>query len=66
MSGGYLKDGLEEFEHQVVIFTFKGPIGQEVCREWNKEIVRLKKLLADKAIGVTLEGELTPKAFQGP
>ena len=27
MSGGYIKDeGLETGEHQVVIFTFKGPI----------------------------------------
>lgn len=66
MSGGYLKDGLKEFEHQVVIFTFKGPIDQEACREWNKEINRLKKFLGDQAIGVTITGEKTPDAFQGP
>jgi hypothetical protein len=66
MSGGYLKDGLADFEHQVVIFTFKGPIDQAVCKEWNQQIKALKKSLGDKAIGVTLAGEKTPDAFKRP
>jgi hypothetical protein len=66
MSGGYLKDGLKDFEHQVVIFTFKGPITQTTCDEWNTTIKRLKKLLGEKAIGVTITGEKTPVPFQVP
>jgi hypothetical protein len=62
MSGGYLKDGLKAGEHQVVIFTFKGEIDAPTCREWNKEILRLKKLdaLKNNLISVTLNGEKTP------
>jgi hypothetical protein len=66
MSGGYLKDGLGEFEHQVVIFTFKGPIDQAKCKEWNQQIKALKNKLGDQAIGVTLAGENTPDAFKKP
>jgi hypothetical protein len=66
MSGGYLKDGLEEFEHQVVIFTFKGPIDQATCREWNQQIKALKESLGPNAIGVTLAGEKTPESFRRP
>ena len=64
MSGGYLKDGLKEFEHQVVIFTFKGPIDLPTCQNWNKEIDVLKNSFGDKLIAVTLAGEDTPGKFQ--
>ena len=64
MSGGYLKDGLKAFEHQVVIFTFKGPIDLATCQSWNQEIHELKKSFGDKLIAVTLVGENTPEKFQ--
>jgi len=66
MSGGYLKDGLKEFEHQVVIFTFKGPIDQAKCDEWNRQIKALKSSLGNNAIGVTIDGLPTPDALRRP
>ena len=44
MSGGYLNDGLAEFEHEVIIFTFKGPIDAATCQEWNRQITILKRI----------------------
>jgi hypothetical protein len=64
MSGGYLKDGLEEFEHQVVIFTFKGKLDQQKCKRWNLAINALKQDLGDKMMGVTLAGLDTPDEFK--
>lgn len=66
MSGGYLKEGLKAGEHQVVIFTFKGPIDQATCRRWNLQIDDLKRLLGDSAIGVTINGLDTPDTFKKP
>jgi hypothetical protein len=66
MSGGYLKEGLKAGEHQVVIFTFKGPISAATCRRWNLQIDDLKRLLGDSAIGVTIQGLDTPDAFKKP
>lgn len=64
MSGGYLKDGLKEWEHQVVIFTFKGPIDQAKCREWNLQINNLKQSLGNNVMGVTMAGLDTPAEFK--
>ena len=66
MSGGYLKDGLKAGEHQVIIFTFKGEIDQPKCKEWNQQILRLKKLLGNNVIGVTVDGLPTPPSLMTP
>ena len=66
MSGGYLKDGLKEFQHQVVIFNFKGPIDAVKCKEWNRAISNLKQSFGDNVIGVTLAGLDTPDEFKNP
>jgi hypothetical protein len=61
MSGGYVHDeGLDPGEHQVVIFTFKGPITSAEADLWNRQILALKERLQDKVMGVTLDGENTP------
>ena len=63
MSGGYLKDGLKLGDHQIVIFTFKGPIELPKCQNWNQEIDALKQIIGEKVIAVTLAGESTPQEF---
>ena len=65
MSGGYLRDGLETNEQQIVIFTFKGPIDQTKTKEWNDRINALKQTLGkDKVVGVTFDGKTTPDLFR--
>jgi hypothetical protein len=65
MSGGYVrKDGLADGEHQVVIFTFKGPIDRPKCEEWNREINALKATFGQQVIGVTMDGLRTPEEFK--
>jgi hypothetical protein len=65
MSGGYVHDeGLDEGEHQVVIFTFKGPITDVEADEWNRRINALKKGLGDRMMGVTIDGYDTPERFK--
>ena len=69
MSGGYIARQ-EEGEHQVVIFTFIGPITGAQVTEWNKRVLELKKIFVpkdgkDKKVrsylaGITVKGERTP------
>lgn len=67
MSGGYVsKDGLKLGEHQVVLFTFKGPIAGPKCEEWNREINALKASFGNQVIGVTMNGLPTPEEFKRP
>jgi hypothetical protein len=64
MSGGYIQPQ-EEGEHQVVIFTFIGPVTSEQAAQWNKRVLELKTMFVDKKVrsylaGVTVKGDPTP------
>jgi hypothetical protein len=68
MSGGYIQPQ-EEGEHQVVIFTFIGPITTEQAAQWNKRVLELKNMFVDKKVrsylaGVTVKGDPTPKELR--
>ena len=61
MSGGYILPQ-EEGEHQVVIFTFIGPVTPEQATQWNKRVLELKNMFVNKKVrsylaGVTVKGE---------
>ena len=65
MSGGYIQPQ-EEGEHQVVIFTFIGPVTPEQATQWNKRVLELKNMFVSKKVrsylaGVTVKGDPTPK-----
>ena len=49
MSGGYIQPQ-EEGEHQVVIFTFIGPVTPEQATQWNKRVLELKKMFVNKKV----------------
>ena len=64
MSGGYIQLQ-NEGDHQVVIFTFIGPINQVQKDQWNKRVRELKNMFVDKKLssylaGVTIKGDPTP------
>ena len=68
MSGGYIQPQ-EEGEHQVVIFTFIGPITTEQAAQWNKRVLELKNMFVSKKVrsylaGVTVKGDPTPKELR--
>ena len=68
MSGGYIQPQ-EEGEHQVVIFTFIGPVTPEQAAQWNKRVLELKNMFVDKKVrsylaGVTVKGERTPEELR--
>jgi hypothetical protein len=68
MSGGYIQPQ-EEGEHQVVIFSFIGPISTEQAAQWNKRVLELKNMFVDKKVrsylaGVTVKGDPTPKELR--
>jgi len=65
MSGGFIQLQ-KEGEHQVVIFTFIGPINQEQKDQWNKRVLELKNMFVSEEVrsylaGVTIKGDPTPK-----
>lgn len=65
MSGGYIQPQ-EEGEHQVVIFTFIGPITTEQAAQWNKRVLELKNMFVNESVrsylaGVTVKGQPTPR-----
>ncbi|MET0678091.1 MAG: hypothetical protein ABW175_20020 [Bradyrhizobium sp.] len=69
MSGGYIR-AQKEGEHQVVIFTFIGPVTQEQRDQWNERVLELKNsFVNDKAksylAGVTIQGDPTPPKLAG-
>jgi hypothetical protein len=68
MSGGYIQPQ-EEGEHQVVIFTFIGPVSPEQVTRWNKRVLELKNTFVNTNVrsylaGVTVKGERTPPPEQ--
>jgi len=70
MSGGHVHEQ-EDYDHQVVIFTFIGKITREQAEEWNNTIQNFKDRTFNKPpkgslVGVTIRGEKTPAAFRKP
>lgn len=64
MSGGYIQPQ-KEGEHQVVIFTFIGPVTDAQVKAWNQRVLELKNMFVNKKsrsylAGVTIKGEPTP------
>ena len=63
MSGGYI--GLQgEWEHQVVIFTFKGKITAAQQESWNEAIDKLKEEFGANVLAITFKGDPTPSKFR--
>jgi hypothetical protein len=60
MSGGYI-DPQNQFDHQVVLFTFTGPLTRAQASRWNAAIREFKNALG--LTGVTLKGQKTPPAI---
>jgi 2'-5' RNA ligase len=62
MSGGYIKPQ-KEGEHQIVTFTFVGPIDSDQVKKWNESLAKLKKMFGLYLAGVTVKGDPTPVEF---
>jgi hypothetical protein len=68
MSGGYIR-AQKEGEHQVVIFTFIGPVTQDQKDQWNARVLELKNSFVNDQVksylaGVTIQGDPTPSKAQ--
>ncbi len=59
MSGGFIKPQ-KAGAHQVVIFTFAGPLKKGDAEKWNNEVEKLKAMFGSKVMGVTMQGHTTP------
>jgi hypothetical protein len=64
MSGGYIQKQ-EEGEHQIVVFTFIGPVSESQVKEWNRRVVELKQMFVNPKVpsylaGITIKGQPTP------
>ena len=65
MSGGVIKPQ-KKGEHQIVTFTFAGPISPAQADAWNKAIVGIKESFeadAVKVLGITVRGDRTPSKY---
>ena len=65
MSGGVIKRQ-GKGEHQIVTFTFAGPISQTQADAWNEAIVAIKESFeadAVKVLGITVKGDRTPSKY---
>jgi hypothetical protein len=62
MSGGYIKPQ-KQGDHQIVVFTFVGPIDRKKMEKWNMAIFELKKLFGDGLTGITIQGDPTPPSI---
>ena len=64
MSGGYIQSQ-KKGEHQIVVFTFIGPVSDSQVKEWNRRVVELKKMFVNEEVpsylaGITIKGQPTP------
>jgi hypothetical protein len=62
MSGGYIKSQ-KAGDHQIVVFTFTGPVTPKKVDQWNKAILALKQLFGDGLTGITIKGDPTPPSI---
>ena len=59
MSSGYLNPQ-DKGGHQVILFTFTGRITSAEKREWNRQILALKRKFGTRLVAITLKGDKTP------
>jgi hypothetical protein len=62
MSGGYIKPQ-RKGDHQVVHFTFAGPIEGKHADKWNKSLAEFKALFGHNLTGITIKGDKTPPKY---
>ena len=62
MSGGYIRPQ-RQGDHQIVVFTFIGPVDAKNVNEWNAKILELKDLFGDGLTGITIAGDPTPRSI---
>jgi hypothetical protein len=62
MSGGYIKPQ-RKGQHQVVHFTFAGPIDPKHAKQWNDRLAEFKELFGHSLTGITLKGDPTPSQY---
>jgi hypothetical protein len=62
MSGGYIKSQ-KKGEHQVVHFTFAGPIDPKHAQKWNESLAEFKALFGHGLTGITIKGDSTPPKY---
>ena len=65
MSSGFLK-AQKSGQHQVMIFTFVGPISDADRKAWNQCIRDLKERLGGRLVGVTIKGDKSPRTPKKP
>ena len=58
MSGGFI-DEQDDGDHQVVTFTFVGPLTPERVSQWNDAVMDLKRRFGSNLIGITTKAEST-------
>jgi hypothetical protein len=58
VSGGFIGEQ-GDGDHQVVTFTFVGPLTAEKVRQWNDAIMNLKRGLGPNLVGITTKAEST-------
>ena len=63
MSGGFIEEQ-GQYEHQVVIITFKGTITKGQRTKWNDAIYALKAGFGSNVIAVTTKGNSTPQQYR--
>jgi hypothetical protein len=63
MSGGFIKPQ-KQFEHQLVVFTFIGPVTQKQVDQWNDALAELKQMFGPTLTGITIKGDPTPTKYQ--
>ena len=63
MSGGYIKPQ-KHGEHQVVHFTFVGPIDSTKTEKWNKALAEFKRVFGAGLTGITIKGDPTPTKYK--
>jgi hypothetical protein len=59
MSGGYIRPQ-KSGEHQLVVFTFAGPVTTAQRDKWNAAILQLKQMFEASLTGITIKGDPTP------
>ena len=60
MSGGFIKKQ-SAGGHQVIFFTLMGALNDQDVKDWNDAIVALKDRFPNNLIGVTMQGDQTPR-----
>jgi hypothetical protein len=60
MSGGFIKKQ-GAGAHQVIFFTLMGALTDDDVKAWNDAIKALKDRFPTNLVGVTMQGDVTPR-----